>query len=82
MLKAEYEKLKARRFELRFTYPTSEQREQLRLIHRDRTTADFKRFRNRDRHLDDLLYELESGEVQIEDLDEKTIARFRNVLMQ
>ncbi|MDD9949353.1 MAG: hypothetical protein OXU48_07465, partial [candidate division Zixibacteria bacterium] len=61
---------------------TSEQREQLRLIHRDRTTADFKRFRNRDRHLDDLLYELESGEVQIEDLDEKTVARFRNVLMQ
>lgn len=82
MLKAEYEKLKARRFELRFTYPTSEQREQLRLIHRDVTTADFKRFRNRDRHLDDLLHELESGRVHIEDLDGETIARFRNVLME
>lgn len=80
MLKAEYEKLKARRFELRFTYPTSEQREQLRLIHKDVTTADFKRFRNRDRHLNDLLYELESGRVHIEDLDGETIARFRNVL--
>ena len=82
MLKAEYEKLKARRFELRFTYPTSEQREQLRLIHRDMTMSDFKRFRNRDRHLDDLLYELESGKVHIEDLDGETIARFRNVLME
>ena len=82
MLKSEYEKLKARRFELRFTYPTSEQREQLRLIHKDMTTADSKRFRNRDRHLDDLLHELESGEVQIEDLDEETIARFRKVLME
>ena len=82
MLKAEYEKLKARRFELRFTYPTSAQREQLRLIHRDRTTADTRRLRNRDRHLDDLLHEIESGEVQIEDLDEETIARFRNVLME
>ncbi len=82
MLKSEYEKLKARRFELRFTYPTSEQRERLRLIHKDMTTADLKRFRNRDRHLDDLLFELESGEVQIEDLDEKTVARFRQVLME
>ena len=82
LLKSEYEKLKARRFELRFTYPTAEQREQLRLIHRDMTTADLKRFRNRDRHLDDLLYELESGRVQIEDLDGETIARFRNVLME
>lgn len=82
LLKAEYEKLKARRFELRFTYPTLAQREQLRLIHRDMTTADFKRLKNRDRHLDDLLHELESGRVQIEDLDEKTIARFRNVLME
>lgn len=80
MLKSEYEKLKARRFELRFTYPTSEQRERLRLIHRDMTTADANHLRNRDRHLDDLLKELESGEVQIEDLDEETIARFRIVL--
>ena len=80
MLKSEYEKLKARRFELRFTYPNSAQRERLRLIHRDVTTADSIRLRNRDRHLDDLLHELESGEVQIEDLDEETIARFRKVL--
>ena len=32
-LKQEYEKLKARNFELKFTYPTQEQREQLRVIH-------------------------------------------------
>ena len=81
MLKSEYEKLKARRFEMQFIYPTSEQRERLRIIHRDMTTADFRRHRNRDRHLDDLLHELESGVVQIQDLDEETIARFRKVLM-
>lgn len=81
-LKAEYEKLRARRFELRFTYPTSEQRERLRLIHREMTTADANRLRNRDRHLNDLLAELGSGEVRIEDLDEDTIARFRSVLME
>ena len=82
MLKSEYEKLKARRFELRFTYPTSEQRERLRLIHRDMTTEESKRLRNRDRHLDDLLKDLESGEVRIEDLDEDTVARFREFLME
>lgn len=79
-LKSEYEKLKARRFELRFTYPTSGQRERLRLIHRDMTTEEYKRLRYRDRHLYDLLEELESGEVHIEDLDEDTVARFREIL--
>ena len=80
MLKSEYEKLKARHFELRFTYPTSEQRDHLRVIHSDMTAEESKRLKNRDRHLDDLLKELESGEVQIEDLDEDTVARFRKIL--
>lgn len=61
MLKSEYEKLKARRFELRFTYPTSEQRKRLRLIHRDMKNVDIEHLKNRDRHLDDLLREIESG---------------------
>lgn len=34
-LKQEYEKLKERNFELKFTYPTQDQRERLRVIHRD-----------------------------------------------
>lgn len=80
LLKSEFEKLKARRFELRFTYPTSEQRERLRLIHRDMTTEESKRLKNRERDLDDLLLGLESGRVHIEDLDEDAVARFKGIL--
>ena len=65
MLKAEYEKLKARHFELRFTFRTTEQLERLRLIHRDLTTEESKRLKNRNRDLYDLLMSLESIEVQI-----------------
>ena len=79
-LKAEYEALKARNFELRFTYPTPEQRAYLRVIHRDMTTKGSRRLGHRDRDLNDLLEDLESGEVQIEDLDEETIARFKKIL--
>ena len=64
MLKAEYEKLKARHFELRFTFRTTEQLERLRLIHRDLTTEESKRLKNRNRDLYDLLMGLESSEVQ------------------
>ena len=80
MLKSEYERLKARNFELRFTYPTSEQRERLRLIHRELTTEESKRLRNSNRELYDLLTGLESGEVHIEDLDEDAVARFKDFL--
>ncbi len=80
MLKSEFEKLKARHFELRFTYPTAEQREHLRVIHSDMNAEESKRHKNRDKHLVDLLKELETGEVRIEDLDEDTVARFRKIL--
>ena len=43
----EYEELKKQNFELRFTYPTKEQREQLRLVHRDMTMVERKRLENR-----------------------------------
>ena len=81
-LKSEYEKLKARNFELRFTYPTSAQREHLRVIHRDLTKEEYSRLKNRDMHLDDLLKELESGKVHVEDLNGETIARFKKILTE
>ena len=81
-LKSEYEALKARNFELRFTYPTTKQRARLRLIHRDMATEESGRLENRDRNLNDLLEDLESGAVRIEDLDEGTLARFKKVLRE
>lgn len=81
-LKSEYEALKAKDFELRFTYPTPEQRAHLRVIHRDMTTDESMLPGNRDRNLNNLLQDLESGEVHIKDLDEETIARFKKILAE
>lgn len=81
-LKQEYEKLKEHRFELKFTYPTQDQREQLRIIHRDMTQAERERLKSGQRDLDDLLGDIESGTLHVEDLDEDLIARLRKVLME
>lgn len=81
-LKSEYEKLKERDFELRFTYPTSEQREYLRVIHRDMSSEESRHVKNSDKSLYDLLEHLESGMVHIEDLNDEAIARFKKILTE
>ena len=76
----EYERLKDRNFELHFTYPTKEEREQLKLVHRDMTTAERKRLRARERSLSDLIADLESGSVYPEDLDPQLMAKLKELL--
>lgn len=76
-LKKEYAKLKGRDFELRFTYPTEEQREQLRVVHRDMTTSERNQLKSRQKNLDDLIKDIESGSVHIQDLDKGTVERLR-----
>ena len=81
-LQSEYEALKARNFELRLIYPTPEQRAYLRVIHQDMTTEGSKRLRNRERILNDLREDFESGEVHLEALDEENIARFKKIFTE
>ena len=81
-LKKEYNKLKEKNFELQFIYPTREQREQLRIIHRDMTPEDRKRLQNRGENLSRLVTELESGKVYIEDLDKVTLDKLREILRE
>lgn len=78
----EYERLKERTFELQFTHPTKEQREQLKIVHRDMTTVERKRLKSREKDLSELLADLESGNVHPEDLDEGLMARLRELLMK
>ena len=79
-LSREYERLKAHDFELHFIYPDAEQREQLRIVHRDMSTAERKRLDNRQRSLDELIRDFESGDVHKEDLNEQTLAKLRKFL--
>ena len=81
-IKKEYDKLKSQGFKLQFIYPTEKQREQLRVVHRDMTTAERKRIEQRQKSLFDLIKDIESGNIHIEDLDETAVARLREFLMQ
>lgn len=73
----EYQALKSHGFELRFTYPTQEQRERLRIIHRDRSAQEELRLRNRESMVRDLVRDLESGTASIEDFDPTLIGELR-----
>lgn len=79
-LMQEYEELQRQNFELKFTYPTKEQREQLQTIHRDMTTAEGKQLQKYQQSVTDLINDLDSGKVHREDLDENMIARLKEHL--
>ncbi len=79
-LEAEYERLKSLDFSLQFTYPTETQRQQMRMVHRDMTSAERRLTRNRGRDLAKLVDDLEDGRVHVEDLDEQLVDRLRTFL--
>ncbi len=81
-LMSEYDKLKGRNFELHFTYPTKEQRQQLQIVHRDMSAEERKRLRSREQNLVDLITDLESGSVHPEDLDEGLRAKLEELLIR
>ena len=76
----EYEKLKEQNFELQFIYPTRDQREQLRIVHRDMTTRERKRLESREKSVFDLVEDLKAGRVRREDLDESMLTELRQLL--
>lgn len=73
----EYQALKSRGFELHFTYPTKEQRERLRIIHRDRSAQEERRLRDRESMVRDLVRDLESGTANIQDFDPALISELK-----
>ena len=79
-LKQEYERLVAHDFELRFRYPSAEEREHLRIIHRDMTQAERDRVSRGNQNLAAMIEGLERGELRPEDLDQDTVAKFVRML--
>ena len=76
----EYEELRKRDFVLQFTYPDAEQREQLRMVHRDMTKREQQRLRGRQRELGNLVDDLKAGNLRPQDLDESLVAELRELL--
>ena len=79
-LEAEYDRLVKRHFDLQFTYPSQEQRQRLRLVHRDMTDAERRRVYKSGQELGNLVNDLESGRVRVEDLDEELLAKLKNFI--
>lgn len=64
----EYMELKNKDFELRFRYPTLEEREQLSIVHRDMTAEDRRRLSSTKKSVRDLMRRLDEGKIYLEDL--------------
>ena len=79
-IKTEYDRLVENDFELRFTYPSQEDRKRLRVVHRDMTDAERRRLRKSGKELGNLVRELESGSLHVEDMDEELLARLKDFL--
>lgn len=79
-LKQEYDMLKNWNFELNFRYPTAEQREKLRVVHRDMNREDIVRLNNRQKSLLELIQDVESGNLHIEDMDRDLVATLKDLL--
>ena len=79
-LTAEYEEAKAADFELRFKYPTEDERAQITIVNRDMSKAEQERFAKKQSSLLDIIESLESGETFIEDYPDDVIKKLRTLL--
>lgn len=81
-LMEEYEMLKAKSFELAFKYPTEQQRERLRVIHRELTPAEVQQREGYQTHLEALVEGIRAGNFHISDLDRDTVAALKELLSE
>ncbi len=76
----EFNALKQRHFVLEFTYPDEELLSSLRIVHRDMSPQARQRLKQHKSQLADLLHDLESGELHLEDLDAASLETLRKFL--
>ena len=80
-LSEEYQRLRGNGFELRFCYPTQEELDRLRIVHRDVTAEEEGRVKGHDQHLEALIGDLESKNIYLEDIDPGVVKKLRKVLV-
>jgi superfamily I DNA and RNA helicase len=79
-LKAEFEKVKAAQFALRFRYPTEAERKTMQTVNRDMSKADQERSNKRRVNFAEIVASLDAGESFIEDYPEDVVRRFEAFL--
>lgn len=77
----EYEKVKENKFTLKFQYPTKEQRQHLNIVNRDMSEIDRQRIKKGQNTIDELIEDLESGRIYVEDLGVEQVTRLKSLLI-
>lgn len=78
-LKSEYEKLVENDFELRFRYPTSSERAEIRTIHRDVSPQQQAKRNRTNSDLKEVIRSIKRGECSVEDIDPKVRHEFLSI---
>lgn len=76
----EFQTLKQKNFTLDFTYPTDELLGKLRIVHRDLSPQEKQRLEKKKNQVADLVRDLESGELLLDDLDIETKKKLQKIL--
>ncbi|MGF6996341.1 DEAD/DEAH box helicase [Paraburkholderia sp. GAS32] len=79
-LKDEFAQVAEHNFKLDFTYPTSAQRNNLKIINRDRSEQELNALKQRVRNLSDLIGSIETGDTNPEDLPEELREKLERLL--
>ena len=79
-LEAEFAKVKEQAFRLRFNYPTEQQREEMRILHRELSKDALSELERGQASAQGLLADLEGGRLFVQDLDSDVRARLRELL--
>lgn len=79
-LQAEFQQAKANNFELRFRYPTEEERKTMQTVNRDMSKAEQERSNKRRNNFADIIASLESGESILEDYPDEWLGKLQALL--
>lgn len=76
----EFEQVKRHNFELKFVYPTEEERKKLQIVHRDVTAAEQQQLTTSERAITHLYRSLMEGRIHPEDLNPEIKEKLRSIL--
>lgn len=79
-LTKEYERVRSARYQLEFVYPTDAQRERLRIVHRELTSAEASRIDETDSAVRQFLEGVRAGQLYTEDLPRDLLDELRALL--
>ena len=76
----EFKQVKKNQFQLRFRYPTEDERKHLNLVNRDMSDSERKKLSQSKRSFDQLLDDLSAGRVFVDDIGRKKVERMKELL--